>query len=197
MSARIPFVHLNDLQEEPCTTNFREATCWESGNDRTLCRAPLTAAAFMFCASPVAAAVCADLMSFCRAQYNDHAGPIVCGGSRRIGHDDSASGLVPRCGDRQAGSEVERPLSKSGFQPTAVWNGKYQQIGNGGFAGSISAGGIANAVSRGYATAGTDDGTSGPPSGAPSFVNNSDVLLDYGYRAVKATADNSKRSSVR
>ena len=47
-------------------------------------------------------------------------------------------------------------------------------------------------MSRGYATAGTDDGTSGPPSGAPAFVGNPDVLLDYGYRAVKATADNSK-----
>jgi hypothetical protein len=72
------------------------------------------------------------------------------------------------------------------------WNGKYQQIGNGGFAGSISLSTIANAVSRGYATAGTDDGTSGPPSGAPSFIGNRDVLLDYGYRAIKATTDDSK-----
>jgi hypothetical protein len=72
------------------------------------------------------------------------------------------------------------------------WNGKYQQIGNGGFAGSISLSGIANAVSRGYATAATDDGTSGPPSGAPAFIGNHDVLLDYGYRAIKATTDDSK-----
>src|SRR5690242_7842006 len=72
------------------------------------------------------------------------------------------------------------------------WNGKYQQVGNGGFAGAISIATLANAVSRGYATAGTDDGTSGPPSGAPSFIGNMDVLLDYGYRAVKATTDNSK-----
>jgi hypothetical protein len=72
------------------------------------------------------------------------------------------------------------------------WNGKYQQIGNGGFAGSISLSGIANAVSRGYATAATDDGTSGPPSGAPAFIGNRDVLLDYGYRAIKATTDDSK-----
>jgi Tannase and feruloyl esterase len=72
------------------------------------------------------------------------------------------------------------------------WNGKYQQIGNGGFAGSISTTNIANAVSRGYAAAATDDGTSGPPSGAPSFIGNPDVLLDYGYRAIKATSDDSK-----
>jgi feruloyl esterase len=74
----------------------------------------------------------------------------------------------------------------------AGWNGKYQQIGNGGFAGSISLSGIANAVSRGYATAATDDGTSGPPSGAPALIGNHDVLLDYGYRAIKATTDDSK-----
>jgi Tannase and feruloyl esterase len=72
------------------------------------------------------------------------------------------------------------------------WNGKYQQIGNGGFAGSISAGTIANAVSRGYATAGTDDGTSGPPGGANAFIGNPDVLFDYGYRAIKVTTDDSK-----
>jgi feruloyl esterase len=72
------------------------------------------------------------------------------------------------------------------------WNGKYQQIGNGGFAGSINLGTIANAVSRGYATAGTDDGTSGPPSGAPAFIGNTDVLFDYGYRAIKVTTDDSK-----
>jgi feruloyl esterase len=72
------------------------------------------------------------------------------------------------------------------------WNGKYQQIGNGGFAGSISISTIANAVSRGYASAGTDDGTSGPPSGAPTFIGNPQVLIDYGYRAIKVTTDDSK-----
>ncbi len=72
------------------------------------------------------------------------------------------------------------------------WNGNYQQIGNGGFAGSISLATIANGVSRGYATAGTDDGTSGPPAGAPSFIGNTDVLFDYGFRAIKVTTDDSK-----
>jgi tannase/feruloyl esterase len=95
-----------------------------------------------------------------------------------------------------------KPGSKSNVHfevwiPTdGSWNGKYQQIGNGGFAGSISLPTIANAVSRGYATAGTDDGTSGSPptvpAGAPAFIGNMDVLLDYGYRAIKATTDDSK-----
>jgi feruloyl esterase len=47
-------------------------------------------------------------------------------------------------------------------------------------------------VSRGYATAATDDGTSGPPAGSPAFINNPDVALDYGYRAVNQTSEKSK-----
>jgi feruloyl esterase len=72
------------------------------------------------------------------------------------------------------------------------WNGKYQQVGNGGFAGSIQYAAVANAVSRGYAAASTDDGTSGPPAGAPAFIGNQDVLIDYGHRSLKVTSDNSK-----
>jgi len=97
---------------------------------------------------------------------------------------------------RVAGTIKPGPKSNVHFEiwiPTdGSWNGNYQQIGNGGFAGAISLPNIANAVSRGYATAGTDDGTAGPPPGAPPFVGNPDVLLDYGYRAVKATTDDSK-----
>jgi len=152
---------------------------------------PLAGAAFIFCATPAAAVICSDLMSLSLPSttitlaQSYAAGAIVSGTTRAP---------VDLC--RVAATVKPGPQSNVHFEvwiPTdGSWNGKYQQIGNGGFAGSISASGIANAVSRGYATAGTDDGTSGPPAGAPAFVNNPDVLLDYGYRAVKATADNSK-----
>ena len=72
------------------------------------------------------------------------------------------------------------------------WNGKYEQLGNGGFAGSIWVAFIANAVSRGYAAAATDDGTSGPPSGAPTLLGHPDLQKDYGFRAIKVTTDTSK-----
>jgi feruloyl esterase len=152
---------------------------------------PLAAAAFMFCAAPAAAAVCSDLMylslpnTTITLAQSYAAGTVVSGTTRAP---------VDLC--RVAATVRPGPQSNVHFEvwiPTdGSWNGKYQQIGNGGFAGSISLGNIANAVSRGYATAGTDDGTSGPPSGAPAFIGNPDVLLDYGYRAVKATGDNSK-----
>ena len=39
-----------------------------------------------------------------------------------------------------------------------AWNGKFQGVGTGGFAGSISYGALAEGVRRGYATASTDSG---------------------------------------
>ena len=108
----------------------------------------------------------------------------------------SGSTLAPVDLCRVAGTIKPGAQSNVRFEvwiPTeANWNGKYQQTGNGGFAGSISLGNIANAVSRGYATAATDDGTSGPPAGSPAFINNPDVALDYGYRAVNQTSEKSK-----
>ena len=58
-----------------------------------------------------------------------------------------------------------RPTSDSEIRievwmPVDGWNGKFQQVGNGGWAGSIPAGSISAAVARGYAAAGTDDGHS-------------------------------------
>ena len=71
------------------------------------------------------------------------------------------------------------------------WNGSFEQIGNGGFAGTIWTSYLANAVSRGYAAAATDDGTSGPPRGAAAFLGHPDIQLDYGYRAIKVTTKQS------
>ncbi|MCC6390814.1 MAG: tannase/feruloyl esterase family alpha/beta hydrolase, partial [Bryobacterales bacterium] len=47
------------------------------------------------------------------------------------------------------------------WMPASGWNGKFQGVGNGGFAGSISYGGMAAPLARGYAAASTDTGHSG------------------------------------
>src|SRR6188474_1163925 len=49
--------------------------------------------------------------------------------------------------------------------PSAGWNGKFQAVGNGGWAGAISYPQMALALSRGYATASTDTGHSTPGAG--------------------------------
>jgi feruloyl esterase len=152
---------------------------------------PLAAAIVVLFAAPAGATVCADLMSLSLPNTT-----ITLAQSYAAGAVVSGTTTAPVGMCRVAATIKPGPQSNVHFEvwiPTdGSWNGKYQQIGNGGFAGSISLSGIANSVSRGYATAGTDDGTSGPPSGAPSFIANPDVLLDYGYRAVKSTGDDSK-----
>jgi len=158
-------------------------------------RAPLIAvpalAAAIFNAAPAAAASCSDMTGLSLPNTTITLATAYAPGDTVSGNIKAPVGLC-----RVAGTIKPGARSNVHFEvwiPTdGSWNGKYQQIGNGGFAGSISLSGIANAVSRGYATAGTDDGTSGPPAGAPAFIDNPDVLLDYGYRAVKATGDDSK-----
>ena len=72
------------------------------------------------------------------------------------------------------------------------WNGKYEQLGNGGFAGAINYGVLATAIRRGYAAAATDDGTSGPPRGAGSLVGHPERAIDFGWRALKETTESAK-----
>jgi len=70
--------------------------------------------------------------------------------------------------------------------PMVTWNGKFQGVGNGGFAGTItySAGrgaierGMSEALKRGYATASTDTGHS--TDQIPAFLGNGDKLVDLG-----------------
>src|SRR6266571_2280457 len=76
------------------------------------------------------------------------------------------------------------------WMPLANWNGKFQAVGNGGWAGSItySAGvggierGMAQALMRGYATASTDTGHTG--NTAAPMLGHPEKLVDYAYRAV-------------
>ncbi len=72
----------------------------------------------------------------------------------------------------------------------AMWNGKFQQVGNGGYAGSIPTGSLAHTLLRGYATAGTDDGHVGMD---PSFaIGHPEKVVDFGHRAVHLTAGHAK-----
>jgi feruloyl esterase len=66
------------------------------------------------------------------------------------------------------------------------WNGKYQAVGNGGWAGNITYPAMAAALNEGYATSSTDTGHKG---GDGAFgLAQPDKLIDYSYRAVHETA---------
>lgn len=61
-----------------------------------------------------------------------------------------------------------------------IWNGKFLGTGNGGYAGKISEMNLMNGVSRGYATANTNLGTSPEPD---DCIGREEVWKDFGYRA--------------
>jgi len=65
--------------------------------------------------------------------------------------------------------------------PAANWNGKFQAVGNGGWAGVISYSAMADAVRAGYASASTDTGHSTP--GAGFVVGHPEKLIDFSWRS--------------
>src|SRR5262245_15863006 len=74
--------------------------------------------------------------------------------------------------------------------PAQAWNGKFQAVGNGGWAGTISYGAMASALQEGYATASTDTGHVGATS--TFALGHPETVIDFGYRAVQGLAVKSK-----
>ena len=93
---------------------------------------------------------------------------------------------------------VSRPSADSeiGFEvwlPMNGWNGKYQQKGNGGFAGSINRAGLVDPLRRGYVAAATDDGHDAAKTPQGTFaIGHPEKAIDFGYRAVHDTAEQAK-----
>ena len=73
--------------------------------------------------------------------------------------------------------------------PASGWNGKFQAVGNGGWAGSINYGAMGEALKRGYATSSTDSGHVG---GGGPWMQRPEKLVDFGYRAVHEMTVKSK-----
>ena len=77
------------------------------------------------------------------------------------------------------------------------WNGKFQMVGNGGWAGIISYPAMVRALLEGYATASTDAGhrQEGPSAlgGSATFaIGHREKLIDLAYRSVHETAVQAK-----
>jgi feruloyl esterase len=68
------------------------------------------------------------------------------------------------------------------FLPSKDWNGKFQAVGNGGWAGVVSYPAMANALVEGYATASTDTGHVG--GNALFAIDHPEKLVDFAHRAV-------------
>jgi feruloyl esterase len=83
-------------------------------------------------------------------------------------------------------SHIEMEL----WMPAEGWNGKFQFVGGGGWAGNISYPAMATALREGYATASTDTGHKG--GNALFAIGHPEKLVDFAYRAVHETTLQSK-----
>ncbi|MFC3067841.1 tannase/feruloyl esterase family alpha/beta hydrolase [Phenylobacterium soli] len=78
-----------------------------------------------------------------------------------------------------------------------AWNGKFLQVGNGGFAGKVPVALIRSMAARGYAAAGTDDGHDSPVgTNAAWALGHPEKVADFGWRALKETTDIGKAMVV-
>ena len=85
-------------------------------------------------------------------------------------------------GESQIGFETWLPLSG--------WNGKFNTVGGGGFAGSISYDALDRALLRGYAAASTDTGHIG--GDASWAFGHPEKVIDFGPRSIHVTTQVSK-----
>jgi feruloyl esterase len=93
-------------------------------------------------------------------------------------------GTASPTSDSQIGFEVWIPNN---------WNGRYLQLGNGGFAGAIPEAGMIAGIAQGYAVAGTDGGHRSEVNTDASWaLNHREKQIDFGYRALKETTDAAK-----
>ena len=111
---------------------------------------------------------------------------ITAGTFTPPGSTNAISNLPPFC--RVAGTIKPTAESDIRFEvwlPLENWNGKYAQVGNGGWAGVISYGQLPEQLRRGYAVASTNTGhQAGPPLDAAKFAfEHPEQLVDFSYRA--------------
>ena len=75
--------------------------------------------------------------------------------------------------------------------PLTSWNGRFQAVGNGGFAGAIPYAAMARALFDGFAAAGTDTGHVG--NNADFTLGHHEKLVDFAYRAIHEMTVAAKR----
>jgi len=116
---------------------------------------------------------------------------VTAGSFTPPGSNSAIPNLPPFC--RVAG--VIAPTSESRilfevWMPLENWNGKFAGVGNGGWAGTISFGPLAEQLRRGYATSSTNTGHDAAPGFdmARFAYEKPEQLIDFAYRSHHETA---------
>ena len=115
--------------------------------------------------------------------------PIVISASESTSRQELIlKDLPPLC--RVVGTLRPRPDAAIGFELWLPerWNGRYLQLGNGGFAGTIHHGTLATYIKLGYAVAGTDGGHKAYDDDTRWAIGEPEKIKDFGFRAVHETS---------
>jgi len=139
-----------------------------------------------------ALASCAELTSFTVAAGGKVTGATVVPAGKFAptsgrGGPAAYAGLAPFC--RVTLTLTPSPdsdIKAEVWLPLEGWTGRYQAVGNGGWAGSVSYPAMARALARGEVASSTDTGHVGN-SGAFA-LGHPEKLIDYAYRAQHETA---------
>ena len=143
-------------------------------------------------ATTLAATPCENLKSLALPDVVITAAEVVAPGPFTAGRGQAQPVILPaHCRiaavlKPSADSHIEMEL----WLPTGNWNGKFQAVGNGGWAGTISLPAMASALREGYATASNDTGHKG---GSAQFaLGHPEKVIDFAYRAMHEMTVKSK-----
>jgi hypothetical protein len=142
---------------------------------------------------PAIGATCEDLAKLQLPTVSIATAESVPAGAFNPPGSTEIKGMPAFC--RVAGSIKPTPDSDIQFEvwmPSSGWNGKFQGIGNGGFAGSIGFGQMAGAVKSGYATASTDTGHHAGGTDGGWALGHPEKIVDFGHRAIHVTTETAK-----
>lgn len=121
---------------------------------------------------------CADLVRTMLPKAEVTAASVETVGGKQLCKVSVTSRPTPQSDIR---IEVWIPLGEA-------WNGKFVQVGNGGFAGRVPSGQLRMLAGQGYATAGTDNGhQSAVATDAAWALNQPEKLADFGWRSLEET----------
>jgi hypothetical protein len=152
--------------------------------------------ALSFSAGGAAAATCESLAGKTFGDTTISAATAVTPPFSVMGKDPPAPVTVNAAFCRVQGTIKPSPDSDIQFEvwlpPATAWNGKYEGVGNGGFAGSMIYNSMDWGLEAGYAVSGTDTGHSGGTLDAAWALGHPEKIVDFGWRAIHETASASK-----
>jgi feruloyl esterase len=153
----------------------------------------LCAVAIPATSKPTLARSCEDLASVKLPNAAIAAASVVGAGQFAVPRGQGADMQGPFGRDAQSAQlpafcrvqiTVQPAIKVEVWMPTSGWNHKFEAVGNGGKAGSISYAAMATALRAGYATSSTDTGHGGGGNDTQWAFQQPGLIADFAYRAV-------------